>query len=86
MNDFVSPAVLAMNIIRHIGDHVLELGTAIPQLIGGAGIVGATNHKLVSELIEELQDRGCHAREKAGQALAIVTRKRVHLSPTSQHH
>ena len=58
MSDFVSPAVLAMHIIRYIGDKVSELGTSIPQLTGGNGIVDAASDKLVIEIIEELQERG----------------------------
>ncbi len=58
MSEFVSPAVLAMNIIRLIGDQVSELGTAIPRFAGSAEVVSATDDKLVSELIEELEDRG----------------------------
>ena len=58
MSNFVNPSVLAMNIIRYIGDKVSELGTSIPQLTGGAGIANGANDKLVSEIIEELQERG----------------------------
>ena len=44
MSDFISPAVLAMNIIRYIGDRVSETGKSIPQLGGAAGIAGAPNN------------------------------------------
>ena len=30
MNDFTSPAIQAMNLIRHIGNAVLELGEQCP--------------------------------------------------------
>ena len=58
MSGFTSPAVLAMNIIRHIGDRVSESGTSIPKLAGAAEIAGAPSNEIVNELIEELQDRG----------------------------
>ena len=58
MEPFTSPSVLAMNIIRYIGDHVSELQKPIKQLRGIAGAIGAPGNELADDLIEELEGRG----------------------------
>ena len=50
MNDFVSPAIQAMNLIREIGDKVSQSGEPIGQFSRG--------DEFSVQLIEELADRG----------------------------
>ena len=58
MRDFVSPAVLAMKIIRYIGDQVSESGKPIRQLGGIARVVEAPGNEWAGGLIEELIGKG----------------------------
>ena len=58
MNEFKSPAVLAMNIIRYIGDRVTNSGKPVQQLTGIARAIGASSNELADELMEELRERG----------------------------
>ena len=58
MRDFTSPAVVAMNLIRYIGDRVSESREPIPRLAGIAGIIGAQGDELANHLIEELEEKG----------------------------
>ena len=58
MNDIFSPAVLAMNIIRFIGDSVKRSGEPIRQLSAIAPSIGAPSEVLASELVNELENRG----------------------------
>ena len=50
--------LLAMNIIRHIGDRVSELGKPIEQLSGLGGTVDAPSEEIADGLVEELKERG----------------------------
>ena len=57
MNRLVSPAVQAMNIIRHIGDGVLEAGQ--PVAIGDISEnIGAPNSVFAESLLDQLVKRG----------------------------
>ena len=66
MSEFKNPKILAMNIIRYIGDHVSETGEPIPRLFGVAKQVGAPSEKIASEVIEELCERGVIRGKSAG--------------------
>ena len=58
MRKFISPTVVAMNIVRYVGDRVSESGKSVPQLTGAIDIIGSPSVELVNELIEELEERG----------------------------
>ena len=49
--------VLAMNLIRHIGDEVSESGRPIDQLSGVAEVIGAPSEEISDSLVEELGER-----------------------------
>ena len=50
--------LLAMNLIRYIGDQVSETGQPIDQFSGVASIIGAPSEKISDNLVEELEERG----------------------------
>lgn len=50
--------VLAMNIIRYIGDRVLETGRPLDQLSSVARVIGAPSDEIANGLIVELNDIG----------------------------
>ncbi|MXY82812.1 MAG: hypothetical protein F4Y91_12335 [Gemmatimonadetes bacterium] len=56
MNEFTSPAVQAMNLIRYIGDQVSESGKPIPHLDGISQEIGAPSKELANQLIKELHE------------------------------
>ena len=58
MSSFVNPAAQAMNLIRHIGDRIIESGKPISQLSGFAKSIGAPSQELADGLLEELYGRG----------------------------
>ena len=58
MNDFTSPAVQAMNLIRYIGDEVAKTGKPIDKLPDIRTEIGAPSDQFFYELVEELRDRG----------------------------
>ena len=69
MNEFTSPAVQKMNLIRYIGDQVSESGKPIPfflQIIPRIGApsaefleqIGAPSAEFLEQLVEELCERG----------------------------
>ena len=58
MNEFTSPAVQVMNIIRYIGDQISESGKPIYQLPEISKIIGAPSKELANQLVEELYERG----------------------------
>lgn len=66
MSEFKNPKILAMNIIRYIGDHVSETGKPIPKLFGVPKQVGAPSEQIASEVIEELYERGLIRGKSAG--------------------
>ena len=58
MSKFASPAIQAINLIRYIGDEVLESGRPIDQLSGISGITGSPSEELADKIIEELHQQG----------------------------
>ena len=58
MNEFTSPAVQAMNLIRYIGDEVSKSGEPLGQLPGISEQIGAPSKQFFEELVEELYERG----------------------------
>ena len=58
MNEFTSPAVQAMNLIRYIGDQVSESGKPIHQLPELSRIIGAPSEELANQIAEELYEKG----------------------------
>ena len=58
MNDFTSPAIQAMNLIRYIGDEMSESGRPIGKLSGLSGIIGSPSEELANQIVEELNERG----------------------------
>ena len=58
MTEHINPSVQAMNLIRYIGDEVLETGRPINQLRDISAEIGAQSAELAGGLLEELQDRG----------------------------
>ena len=59
MNNFTSPEIQAMNLIRYIGDQVSQSGEPIPQLFGAdlQNAIGAPSKKFAEQLVEELEER-----------------------------
>ncbi len=58
MSKFASPAIQAINLIRYIGDEVLESGQPIDQLSGISEISGSPSEELADQILEELHQRG----------------------------
>ena len=58
MSNTMNTKLLAMNLIRHIGDQVSETGQPIEQLSGVAGMVGAPSEEISDSIVEELEERG----------------------------
>ena len=58
MNDFTSPAIQAMNLIRHIGDEISESGRPIEELSGFIGTIGSPSEELANQIVEELDEEG----------------------------
>ena len=58
MSKFASPAIQAINLIRYIGDEVLESGRPIDQLSGISEIIGSPSEELADQILEELHQRG----------------------------
>lgn len=58
VSDFKSPAIIAMDLIRYIGDRVSESGEPIPELAGIAELIHASSEKLANQILEELEQRG----------------------------
>ena len=56
INDFTSPAVLAMNIIRYIGDQVSKSGSPIFQFTDIAHTCGGSNAAFMEQLFTELAE------------------------------
>ena len=57
MSSFVNPAAQAINLIRYIGDKIIESGKPIGQLSGFAKSIGASSQELADGLLEELYAR-----------------------------
>ena len=58
MNNFTSPAVLAMNLIRYIGDEVSREGRPVEILDGISQALEVADARLISGLIQDLQEKG----------------------------
>ena len=58
MNEFTSPAMQAMNLIRYIGDQVSELGKPISSLPKISKEIGASSEEFLAQLVEELCEDG----------------------------
>ena len=69
MNEFLNPGVLAMNVIRYLGDSVKRFGIPIPRLQTIGRETGAPSEVLASELVKELEDRGL---VRLGDALTTI--------------
>ena len=50
--------LLAMNLIRQIGDRVVEAGRPINQISNVAGMIDAPSQEIAIGLVEELEERG----------------------------
>ena len=74
MNEFTSPAVQAMNLIRYIGDQVSESGEPIRQLAEISEEIGAPSEELASQLIEELCEQGVVNVRNTSRALGGLAR------------
>ena len=57
MNDFTSPIVLAMNLIRYIGDEVSKSGGPVNRLQRVSHAIGVEDYKLISELDHDLKQK-----------------------------
>ena len=58
MSEFLSPAVQAQNIIRYVGDKIIESGEVIPQISGDLySEIGASSSDLAFKLMEELVEK-----------------------------
>ena len=68
MNEFTSPAVQAMNIIRYIGEHITKSGNPIDHLSAAdlQTTIGATSERLTTQVIDELRERGIVTVSDAG--------------------
>lgn len=51
-------SLLAMNLIRYVGDQVSETGRPIAQLSGVASIIGAPSEEISDNIVEELEEHG----------------------------
>ena len=58
MSSFVNPAAQAINLIRYIGDEIIEYGKPIAHLSGFAESISSPSQELADGLLEELQNRG----------------------------
>ena len=58
MSKFANPAIQAINLIRYIGNEVLESGRPIDQLSGISEIIGSPSEELADQILEALHQRG----------------------------
>ena len=77
MSSFVNPAAQAINLIRYIGDEVIEYGKPIIRLSGFAESIGAPSQELADGLLEELYDRGLVKIGHISKTLSDGTRRLV---------
>ena len=82
MTEHISPSVQAMNLIRYIGDEVLETGRPIQQLSDISAEIGAQSAELAGGLLEELQERGLVKMGKPARTLSGTIYLNVNLSLT----
>lgn len=64
MNNFNSPAVQAMNLIRYIGDEVLKSGEPLELLQCDPDITGSPSKEFLVQIVEELTEQGILRRGK----------------------
>ena len=64
MNNFSSPAVQAMNLIRYIGDRVSVSGEPIDSLLCDPKIIDSPSKEFFIEIVEELDEQGILRMEK----------------------
>ena len=57
-NNFSSPAVQAMNLIRYVGDRVLESGEPIEDLPCNPEITDSPSEEFFIQIVEELYEQG----------------------------
>ena len=57
MSDFTSPAVVAMNLVRYIGDRVSEVGKPISTLPIVAEAIKAPSNELMLVIVDELRGK-----------------------------
>ncbi len=79
MTDYASPSVVAINILRYIGDHVLESGTPIPEISGIAEAVGASSNEVADGIIEELVENRLI---RMGNTLKLIGGSAIFISVT----
>ena len=60
MNNFISPAIQAMNLIRYIGDEVSKSGLPIYKLPDLKTIIDAPSETFAMQLVEELGKKWHH--------------------------
>ena len=72
--------LLAMNLIRHIGDRVSELGQPIDQLSGFGAQIDAPSEEIAYSLLEELKERKIVTVGRAVKAFEGSTFMDVNLS------
>ena len=79
MNEFRSPAIQAMNLIRHIGDQVSESGEPIGKFSGGQiqDVIGAPSAVFAEQLVEDLGGR------RRAKRFTCRLSQRSHVTPTS---
>ena len=58
MTDFINPSVMAMNIIRHIGNEIERTGHPIGQISGLCNISGGQSEELAGDIFLDLYERG----------------------------
>lgn len=58
MPEFENPAMLAINLIRYIGDRISETGEPIAQMSEFSGEIGAPSNPIADEIFMELLDKG----------------------------
>lgn len=80
MTERISPSVQAMNLIRYIGDEVLETGRPIHQLRDISVEIGAQSAELAGGLLEELQERGLVKMGKPTKTFSGTIYQNVNLS------
>ena len=76
MNDFISPAIQAMNLIRYIGDEVSRSGEPVhPSGDTLCPIIGASSEEFVAQLAEDLEKSGIiktYVRREMGGFISLL--------------
>lgn len=58
VNKSMNARVLAMNIIRHIGDRVLETGRPLDEFSSFSDIIGSPSDEITDAVMRELEEKG----------------------------